>query len=532
MNTQKVFLKQNVQVEPLINSWYGWIPMLAPATAALNLTGRYMPIMESFISSPFMHVAAIKDPSMRGGPFIDMPLDDVEKVKELLEQTIADNQLQIEFAKAIKELNSLLKEKAKGFSLEPLYKQIPEVLRGYVELCYDLNNNPTFRFIEPLLYRSAFYTETNQSVALSLINKDGERPFILSTPVLKGSNKLHLSIAFKNTALDELFKMKKVAQPYGHICRLLRVQDEDEPLFRQFFTTEKPREYSQYDDDYVRIRYFGHACILIEARGITILLDPVLSYTYESAVSRFTYEDIPDWIDYVLITHSHNDHILLETIIQLRHKIGHVIVGRNIDGALQDPSLMLSLKNLGVKSVMELRELDEVTFGSGSIMGIPFLGEHHDIHIHSKLGYLIKINNYSILAVADSCNIDPILYDHVHSITGDIDILFLGMECDGAPASWVYGPLLHEELSREQDRSRRGRGCNYEEGMEIINRFNFKEVYVYAMGQEPWLRHILDLEFSEKSNPIIQSNQLISRCGVLGIVAERLYGEKELIKHK
>ena len=530
MDTEKVYLKQNVQVEPLVNSWYGWIPMLAPTTAALNLTGRYMPIMESFITSPFMHIAAVKDPSMRGGPFIDMEMEDVDKIKKLLADTIESNTLQIEFSNAIKGLNTLLKQKAQGYSLEPLYNEVPEILRGYIELCYDLNNNPIFRFIEPLLYKSSFYTEDNQSVALSLINSDGERPFILSTPVLSGPDKMNLKISFRENALDELFKMKKVPQSYSHILELLNVPEQNEPLFRSFFTTQKPKEYCKYADDYIRIRYFGHACILVESKDVTILLDPVLSYTYESGISRFTYQDLPNKIDYVLITHSHNDHILLETMIQLRHKIGHVIVGRNIDGALQDPSLKLSLKNLGFESVIELRELEEIEFPYGSIMGIPFLGEHHDIYIHSKLGYLISINDYSILAVADSCNIDPILYDHVHALTGDIDILFLGMECDGAPASWVYGPLLQEELSREADRSRRGRGCNCYEGMGIIKRFNFKEVYVYAMGQEPWLRHILDLEFTDQSNPIIQSNKLIEECKALGIVAERLFGEKELLK--
>ena len=29
---------------------------------------------------------------------------------------------------------------------------------------------------------------------------------------------------------------------------------------------------------------------------MAILCDPVLSYTYESSISRYTYEDLPDWI--------------------------------------------------------------------------------------------------------------------------------------------------------------------------------------------------------------------------------------------
>jgi len=47
--------------------------------------------------------------------------------------------------------------------------------------------------------------------------------------------------------------------------------------------------------------YFGHACILLETNDVSVLLDPVLSYTYESYISRYTYEDLPEVIDYVLI---------------------------------------------------------------------------------------------------------------------------------------------------------------------------------------------------------------------------------------
>ena len=41
-----------------------------------------------------------------------------------------------------------------------------------------------------------------------------------------------------------------------------------------------------------------------------------------------------------------------------------------------------------------------------------------------------------------SCNIDGTLYEHIHDVIGDVDVLFLGMECDGAPLSWIYGGCL------------------------------------------------------------------------------------------
>lgn len=121
------------------------------------------------------------------------------------------------------------------------------------------------------------------------------------------------------------------------------------------------------------------------------------------------------------------------------------------------------------------------------------------------------------------------MYEHVHREVGDVDAIFVGMECDGAPLSWLYGPLLTKRLEREKDHSRRLAGSNYERALAIVEQFRSKEVYVYAMGQEPWLNYVMSIKYTEKSNPIIQSNHLIETCRSRGIIAERLFGEKEIL---
>jgi len=65
-----------------------------------------------------------------------------------------------------------------------------------------------------------------------------------------------------------------------------------------------------------------------------------------------------------------------------------------------------------------------------------------------------------------------------------------------------------------------------------VETFNCKEVYVYAMGQEPWLNYIMSLKYTDESRPIIESNRLIKICRERGIVAERLFGEKEILMHE
>jgi L-ascorbate metabolism protein UlaG (beta-lactamase superfamily) len=323
--------------------------------------------------------------------------------------------------------------------------------------------------------------------------------------------------------------MKNEPASFDFVRETLDLNDEDANRFRSFLTQEPPRPYAKYDGEGARWRYFGHACILLETRNVSVLMDPVLSYTYENNISRYTYEDLPEVIDYVLITHNHQDHILFETLLQLRHRIRNIVVPRNGGGALQDPSLKLLLKQCGFRNVIELAEMEEIDFEGGAITAIPFLGEHGDLNVLTKSAYHLRVGAHTLLFAADSCNIAPKLYEHIHEQVGDVDVLFVGMECDGAPMSWIYGPLLTQRLERPKDQSRRLAGSNYERAMAIVNQLHCKEVYVYAMGQEPWLNYIMSIKYTEKSNPIIQSDRLIEACRSRGIVAERLFGEKEIL---
>ena len=524
-----VYLKQNVQFEPLFNDWYAWFLMVPPVTAALNVLDRYLPIMKSYVSSPALHAAAVKNPAMRGGPFIDLDGRRVDEVKALAQATQERSQHLIEFAKGLKQLGAMLPEKAKGLAMDHLYDEVPEVLKGYVELTYDLNHSPSFRVLESLLYRSKYYDESLQSIALSLIERDNERPFILSTPRLPDEKSAHLPIPFSSPALDDLFRMKFEPGSYRDIAGKLGVSAEMETLFRSFFTDQPPTRHVPFAGDGVRVRYFGHGCVFFESRDVSVLLDPIISYTYDSDVARYTFADLPEHIDFVCITHSHHDHIVFEALLQLRHKIGTIIVGRNCDGFPQDPSLQLALHQLGFRNVVEGRDMQEFSFPGGSIVTIPFLGEHNDLTTQSKTSYLVRFGSESLLFIADSCNLEPRLYDHIFKITGEPQRLFLGMECEGAPPSWVYGPLFPKPLPRDIDQSRRARGCNFAEATQLIGGANFKEVYVYAMGQEPWLNHILDNTFSETSPSLLESRRMLEWCSARGIYSESLFGQKEIV---
>lgn len=532
MSNQAMYLKPNVVVEPLYDQWYAWSHLISPATAAANITGRHLKIMNSYIQAPQIHAAAVKNPKMRGGPFMDLGGKRVDELKDMRDHTQEHYANLLEFSEAIKELDRLLLSKGKGYSLQDLYPEIPEILKGYVELVYDLNNQPGYRFFEPLLYNSPFYRQDAQSIALWLTDND-ERPFVLSTPRLEEPDVLQLNIPFKDAAIDMLSKMKRTADSVDEVAAALGVSTDQRALFDTFFTEEAPPKYEKYTGDKVRMRYFGHACILVETKDVSILLDPVVSYYgYPQEVDRFSDMDLPDTIDYVLITHNHQDHILFETLLPLRHRIKNLVVPRTTSGSLQDPSLRRMFNAIGFDQVVEIEDMEKIVFEDITIQGLPFIGEHCDLNIQSKACHYVKAGEFSMLFAADSCNVMPELYDRVREAVGDVDVIFLGMECEGAPLTWLYGPLLTDEIARDKDQSRRLAGCDFNQGRGLVDSFNAKEVYVYAMGQEPWLEFISSIKYTPESHPIVQSNKLIEYCKTKDVIAERLFGEKEILYSK
>ena len=532
MGRQPVYLRPSVVVEPLFNQWYAWTNLIAPATSAMYIANWHLKIMESFIASPQIHVSAHKNPAMLGGPFINYGLERVPDIKKLLEKTTSEQAHMLKFAEAVKTLNQTLLEESEGLSLERIYKKVPDVLKGFVELGYDLNHNPSVRFIEGLLYRSPCYNTSSQSIGLSTVTRD-DRSFVFSTPRLSREGWLNLQAPFSSGGLDTLFEMRHTPREIEEVAECLQVSKNDYDLFSSFFTEEPTRAAAHEDSTYagpdVRVRYYGHACLLIETEDTSILCDPVISYDTDFEIPHYALADLPEKIDYVVITHNHQDHCMFETLLQIRHKINQVIVPKNNGGNLADPSLKLVLQSVGFKNVIEIDETESVEVPGGSITGLPFFGEHADLHIRTKLAYAINLKGNIVVCAADSENLEPKLYERLHDLTGDADAIFIGMECDGAPLSWLYGPLLTKPIPRKLDQSRRSNGSDFEKAIAVVDQLRPKQVYVYAMGQEPWLTYLTSIRYTDESRPIVESNKLVAECRNRGLISERLFGQKELV---
>jgi L-ascorbate metabolism protein UlaG (beta-lactamase superfamily) len=527
-SAEKLYLRLNAAVEPLVDRWYAWPHLIAPANYARNLAERHLRIMRSYIASPQAHADAVRDPRLGGGPFMNFDRHREEEVAALHEQTVNKRRDLLSLSSALSDLSRLLDERAQGHSLEPLYEAVPPALRGFVELAYDLCNQPSYRLFESLLYRSNYYPPDAQSLRLHLVSDDS-RPFIFSTPRLADPHTIDWHVPFDSGVVDAFFALRTEPRSFGEIADLLNTTPREQATLRSLLTTEKPPVADRYTGPAVRWKYFGHACVLIESREMTVLTDPVVSYPFAGASPRLTYANLPATIDFVLLTHSHQDHVVLETLLQLRSRIDTIVVPRNSGGALQDPSLALILRACGFKRVIELDEMEQVSCGAGFIQSIPFMGEHCDLDIRSKSGWLVATGGKSLMLMADSRALSRDLYRHVHDDTDDIDVLFVGMECDGAPLSWIYGPLLPQRPLGAVDRSRRANGSDFSSALSLVDVFRPTEVYVYAMGQEPWLQFISSIRYDERSNPIVESNRLIEAARQRGLVAERLFGQRQQI---
>lgn len=89
--------------------------------------------------------------------------------------------------------------------------------------------------------------------------------------------------------------------------------------------------------------WLGHSSFYVQLNGKRILIDPVFSENAApipsaneafEGTSIYSAADMPS-IDYLLISHDHYDHLDYPTVVALREKVGHVIVGLGVGAHFQ-----------------------------------------------------------------------------------------------------------------------------------------------------------------------------------------------------
>jgi L-ascorbate metabolism protein UlaG (beta-lactamase superfamily) len=524
VSEERLFLRPNTIVEPLADRFYASLYVTAPVAATMNLAFRQIPMLESYLQTPEWHFAGSRNPNFRGGFFVGVEESRKAEVQELLAAIRRDRADMIRFAQAIGEAEKIVRENATGYDLRPLYPMLPPELSGLVEIAYDTGNVASLHFQESLVYRSKAYTEDRQSVQLS-VETGIERPFVMSTPRLPSPDVLELPIPFRHPGLEQLFRARVRPTTPAALREALELGDAEAAQLSRLLVEESGLAPDRHVEAGARIRYWGHACLLLQTPEVSIMTDPFISADTD-ATGRYTYNDLPDHIDYVLITHGHSDHLVPETLMQLRGRVGTFVVPRTSRGNLCDPSLALYLRAFGLPAV-EVDTFDEIKFPDGRIVATPFFGEHADLDIRAKATYWISIGGKSVYVGADSSGLDPVLYRYVRRHLGPVDIAFLGMECDGAPLNWQYQPLLTKPIPAKMSDSRKMSGSNAEQAGAIVTELGVDEAYVYAMGEESWLGHVMATSYNEDSYQLRQIAEFEKWCSDKGVKSGHLLDRHE-----
>jgi L-ascorbate metabolism protein UlaG (beta-lactamase superfamily) len=533
--TNLVTLSTQVRLIPMVNNWYTTPLLISPLTFGLVTKRSHLPLLASYIDAPEVHQQCVSTPELRGGPFVDYG-GDPAVVADFAASTRQRCAAALHSADAIESIYSQLLHKASGASIGALYHQVDASLKDCVEFHYDLYKQPGVRFVESTVYRKAATHTALQSCRLEPVSKS-ERPFFLSTPLLaRHADAVDIQAPFGDPVWDTLFARTPMpaAALLDALTPYLEDQEGDRAKLARLLAPAPAQAEAQaaarqpVAPGTTRVRYFGHACVLVESAHASVLIDPLVSYPGESDVERFTFDDLPAHIDYILITHAHVDHFVLETLLQLRHKVRCVVVGRAGGGSLQDISLKLALQHCGFKNVVELSEHEEIVFDGGRIVGAPFYGEHADLDIRAKLAFGVTLDQATCAFFADSNPPHPECYASMKAMLPAIDCLFIGMECVGAPASWSYGPLLQRALARDEDQSRRLDGSNADTASAMQAFLDPARMFVYAMGAEPWVTHLSSIVYSEQLPQFQQARQFERMAAASGRHAEVLFGAMEL----
>jgi UDP-MurNAc hydroxylase len=188
----------------------------------------------------------------------------------------------------------------------------------------------------------------------------------------------------------------------------------------------------------MRVTYYGQACTLIEAGGKKILTDPWLTegayqgswfHTHVLAEAGVTPEAFPRDIDYLFLSHEHQDHMDVATLRHFPREIPLLIC------RFATPKFRLYLQQLGFTNIREILSGETLDLGDGvraTIFGTAeytndsaILVEHEGVRVFNetdcKLGYqdLQRIGEQGIdigFYMFSGANWYPMLYDYPEDV--------------------------------------------------------------------------------------------------------------------
>lgn len=519
MNNGLLFLKPEIVLQPLINNWPAWTYLISPLTYEFLRSKKHHSLMKAFIESPDLIKIASQTPELKGGDFIEFS-NDIYSRKGLFIDQISEIQ-RFSLVDDIAKVENVCSEIEFKDDIRHAYLKVPVSLDGIIEFYFDHRGRVDYRICERTLYER-YYDRNIQSI--SLLKLDGsKRPFLLTTPVFPS---MDLSFPFDSLIVDELARSRVEGIRSNRLRELLSIDSDLELNICEYFGNENPnlQQSNGCTVGDVSVKYFGHASILFETKSSSIFIDP--QFCSEPKIDAYGYNHIPLKLDAIVLTHNHMDHVMLDALLELRHRVKTIFVPPSSGNALLDPSLKIMLEAIGFKNVTELGKFEGILIGDFNLRALPFYGEHCDLDITSKMCVAINVYAKCFLLTADSNFYMDSQINIFKKWVGENPILFVGMESEGAPLKWAYGPFMMRRVTEAENQQRRTDGSNYDQVKKLVDTLKPELVYIYAMGQEKWLNHICSTSYDNKSPAIIESDKLIKYCSINDVPCERLLNKK------
>jgi L-ascorbate metabolism protein UlaG (beta-lactamase superfamily) len=468
------YLHPGVVIEPLVDRFHAWLHTLAPAPAALALAHEQIPALERLAGCGVAEAAT------------------------LLERVRHDRADMLSLAAALGQA-----EAGPGR---------PGALAGIAETPGDGDARCRLRLLEPMLYRTGAYDERRQSVRV-FIDHGTERSYFRGTPRLTTPGSIDLPLPLRHRGLDELNHARSHPTTLAALRDAIELDDAQAARLGTMLGPRPGLAADRHIDGGGRIRYFGHACVVLQNRDAAVVVDPFVKAGMPGE-DDFTLGDLPDHIDLVLITHGHPDHLVLETLLQLRGRVGRVVVPRASRGNPLDPSPALCLAQLGF-AVTDVDDFDVVEFEGGRVIATPFVDEDGAADVRAKSTYCVQLADASVFLGSDAGGGDPLMYRQIREFVGPLDLALLCLRPDTASPMPLYAGAPQR------------RGIDAAHARAALAELDADEAYVYGAGEEVWQRHITGATGMENTYRRKQVEELIGWCSDRGITAEQLYPRRE-----
>lgn len=194
-------------------------------------------------------------------------------------------------------------------------------------------------------------------------------------------------------------------------------------------------------DETPTIVWFGHSSYLIKYQGKHFLIDPVFSghaSPFSMMIKSFSGTDVygvneMPFIDYLIITHDHYDHLDHKTILGLKDKVGHIYTALGVGSHLESWGVATTLT-----TELDWWQSAQVT-PDWTITATParhFSGRDFDRNKTLWASFVLQLGKYKLFIGGDSG------YDEQFKVIGErfgpFDLVFL--ECGQYNKNW---PFIH-----------------------------------------------------------------------------------------